>query len=125
MGVGRTATVEHGTPKAAIDTSGRLTARRTISITSPVGDTVSEVEVLRLVAEGLSDAQIAERLFLSPYTVKAHLHSSTPSSASPLAAPPPASPWSSSSPDRIAGFGHKAVCRDRAHFCRPAQGNSG
>ncbi len=29
----------------------------------------------RLVAKGLPDAQIAERLYLSPYTVKAHLHS--------------------------------------------------
>ena len=32
-----------------------------------------EVDVLRLVAEGLSDAQIAERLFLSPHTVHRHV----------------------------------------------------
>jgi DNA-binding NarL/FixJ family response regulator len=31
------------------------------------------VEVLRLVAAGLPDAQVAARLLLSPYTVKAHL----------------------------------------------------
>ena len=29
----------------------------------------------RLAAKGLPDAQIAERLYLSPYTVKAHLRS--------------------------------------------------
>ncbi len=43
--------------------------------TLPFGLTAREVEVLRLVAQGLSDAQMAERLFLSPYTVKAHLRS--------------------------------------------------
>ena len=41
----------------------------------PAGLTDREAEVLRLVAEGLSDAQVAERLYLSPYTVKAHLRS--------------------------------------------------
>lgn len=34
-----------------------------------------EVEVLRLVARGLTNAQVAERLFLSPHTVQAHLRS--------------------------------------------------
>ena len=32
-----------------------------------------EVDILRLVAQGLSDAQIAERLFLSPHTVHRHI----------------------------------------------------
>ena len=32
-----------------------------------------EVEVLRLVADGLTDAQVAERLYLSPRTVGQHL----------------------------------------------------
>ena len=41
----------------------------------PAGLSAREVEVLRLVAEGLPDAQIAARLYLSPYTVKAHLRS--------------------------------------------------
>jgi DNA-binding CsgD family transcriptional regulator len=43
--------------------------------TVPGGLSPREVEVLRLVAQGLSDAQVADRLFLSPYTVKAHLRS--------------------------------------------------
>lgn len=34
-----------------------------------------EIEVLRFVAEGLTDAQIAERLYLSRHTVGNHLRS--------------------------------------------------
>ena len=41
----------------------------------PAGLTAREVEVLRLVAQGLTDAQVAERLFVSPHTVNAHLRS--------------------------------------------------
>src|SRR5262249_27246501 len=39
----------------------------------PAGLTGREVEVLRLVAQGLTDAQVAERLVLSTHTVHAHL----------------------------------------------------
>jgi DNA-binding CsgD family transcriptional regulator/tetratricopeptide (TPR) repeat protein len=40
---------------------------------SPFGLTVREVEVLRLLAQGLTDAQIAEQLIISPRTVNTHL----------------------------------------------------
>ncbi len=39
----------------------------------PAGLSAREVEVLRLVADGLTNAQVAERLFLSPRTINAHL----------------------------------------------------
>jgi predicted ATPase/DNA-binding CsgD family transcriptional regulator len=41
----------------------------------PAGLTTREVEVLRLVAEGLTDAQVAEKLVISLRTVNAHLTS--------------------------------------------------
>jgi predicted ATPase/DNA-binding CsgD family transcriptional regulator len=41
----------------------------------PAGLTSREVEVLGLVAEGLTNAQVAHRLFLSPRTVEAHVAS--------------------------------------------------
>ena len=41
----------------------------------PAGLTSREVEVLGLVAEGLTNAQVAQRLFLSPRTVQRHLNS--------------------------------------------------
>ena len=43
--------------------------------TYPAGLTSREVEVLRLVAQGLTDAQIAEQLVISPRTVNNHLTS--------------------------------------------------
>ncbi len=33
-----------------------------------------ELEVARLVAEGLTTAEVAERLIISPYTASTHLH---------------------------------------------------
>jgi predicted ATPase/DNA-binding CsgD family transcriptional regulator len=43
--------------------------------THPAGLSVREVDVLRLVAAGLTNAEVAERLFLSPRTVDWHLSS--------------------------------------------------
>jgi DNA-binding NarL/FixJ family response regulator len=45
------------------------------SVTYPDGLTAREVEVLRLLAQGLTDAQIAEQLVISPRTVNNHLTS--------------------------------------------------
>ena len=45
------------------------------SPTFPAGLTPREVEVLRLLAMGLTDAQIAEQLVISPRTVNNHLTS--------------------------------------------------
>ena len=41
--------------------------------TNPDGLTARELEVLRLLATGLTDAQIAEQLVLSLHTIHAHL----------------------------------------------------
>ena len=49
------------------------TRRRTPS--NPAGLTAREVEVLLLVAQGLSDIQIAEQLVVSPRTITTHLTS--------------------------------------------------
>jgi DNA-binding CsgD family transcriptional regulator len=43
--------------------------------TSPSGLTAREVEVLRLLAQGLTDTQIADQLFISPRTVNNHFTS--------------------------------------------------
>jgi DNA-binding CsgD family transcriptional regulator/tetratricopeptide (TPR) repeat protein len=45
------------------------------STRNPLGLTTRELEVLRLVAQGLTDAQVAEHLIISPRTVNSHLTS--------------------------------------------------
>ena len=72
---GRTMTLEQ-----VLGAVGRATAATTPSAvrpatspTYPSGLTAREVEVLRLVAQGLTDAQVAERLVISPRTVNTHL----------------------------------------------------
>jgi DNA-binding CsgD family transcriptional regulator/tetratricopeptide (TPR) repeat protein len=57
---------------AADELAAKLGRRRAVN---PGGLTQREVEVLRLVAEGLTDADVGERLFISPRTVSQHLRS--------------------------------------------------
>jgi len=51
----------------------RLPARASAPTTENGGLTKREIEVLRLVAEGLNNQAIAERLFVSDHTVHRHL----------------------------------------------------
>jgi DNA-binding NarL/FixJ family response regulator len=51
------------------------TRKHTGKTPHPQGLTPREVEVLRLVAQGLSDKEIATRLVLSRHTVHRHIHS--------------------------------------------------
>lgn len=47
---------------------------RETAVATPFDLTPRELEILRLVAEGLTDPQVAERLIISKRTVSAHLH---------------------------------------------------
>ncbi len=53
----------------------RLAATPTTVPSYPAGLSAREVEVLQLIALGLTNRQVAERLFLSPRTVEQHLRS--------------------------------------------------
>jgi predicted ATPase/DNA-binding CsgD family transcriptional regulator len=64
------------TPEQALSVSElAMTAKRHAPSAYPDGLTVREVEVLRLVALGLPDAQVADKLVISPRTVQGHLRS--------------------------------------------------
>jgi predicted ATPase/DNA-binding CsgD family transcriptional regulator len=67
------------TPEQAFAARGQKPITRSTTTapppTYPAGLTVREAEVLRLVAGGLTDIQIAEKLVLSPRTVHAHISS--------------------------------------------------
>jgi DNA-binding NarL/FixJ family response regulator len=75
------------TPEQALNAQGLVTMPTTAPVgpssvphtrkvpTYPAGLTTREVEVLRLVAQGLTDAQVAEQLVISPRTVNWHLTS--------------------------------------------------
>jgi DNA-binding CsgD family transcriptional regulator len=55
--------------------AARLASQLTATSSYPAGLSAREVEVLRLVAQGLTNPQAAEALFLSPRTVQQHLRS--------------------------------------------------
>ena len=67
------------TPEQALAAKGQKPTPKltttAIPQTNPAGLTAREVEVLRLLADGLTDIQIAEKLILSPRTVHAHISS--------------------------------------------------
>ncbi|HEY0753184.1 MAG TPA: tetratricopeptide repeat protein [Ktedonobacteraceae bacterium] len=64
------------TPEQALTASEpAMTAKRHAPRAYPDGLTAREVEVLRLVALGLTDAQVADKLVISPRTVQGHLRS--------------------------------------------------
>jgi DNA-binding NarL/FixJ family response regulator len=69
---GRTMTAEQAI-EYAVDHSA--TRETTVRETYPAGLSTREVEVLRLVARGMTDSQVAEKLFISPRTVNWHLGS--------------------------------------------------
>jgi class 3 adenylate cyclase len=60
---------------AAVVARAPAPAQSTAATELPAGLTVRELDVLRLVGAGLSDAETAEQLFLSVRTVNAHLRS--------------------------------------------------
>jgi DNA-binding NarL/FixJ family response regulator len=65
--------------RPAIDRAEILAARiadaPTDASSYPAGLSAREVGVLRLVAQGLTNSQVAEQLYLSPRTVEQHLRS--------------------------------------------------
>jgi DNA-binding CsgD family transcriptional regulator len=67
------------TPEQALVAKGQKPIPRSTTTAPPptylAGLTGREVEVLRLLADGLTDLQIAEKLVLSPRTVHAHISS--------------------------------------------------
>ena len=68
-------TVQGRQPLFAAQTRSQSRMHTEASPAYPEGLSGREVEVLRLLAHGLTDAQIAEALVISPRTVNAHLRS--------------------------------------------------
>ena len=69
--------VPEATPLAVAPASSSVTphAGRPSSNNGSSGLTARELDVLRLVATGLTDAQVADQLVVSPRTINSHLHS--------------------------------------------------
>jgi DNA-binding NarL/FixJ family response regulator len=66
---------EQEAPAEERETPASATAAASASEEYPAGLTAREVEVLRLVAQGMTNAQVAQELYLSPRTVHRHLNS--------------------------------------------------
>jgi DNA-binding CsgD family transcriptional regulator len=64
-------------PRVGASQTGRPTQSKRSDPTAIAPDLLSarEMDVLRLIASGLSDADVAARLYLSPHTVRAHIRS--------------------------------------------------
>ena len=73
----QSAKTQASTPSTPAHASDAISPQgsRVSRVLYPAGLTAREVEVLRLVAEGLTDAQVAEQLVLSPRTISTHLSS--------------------------------------------------
>ena len=72
---GRSMTPEQAQAEEGQKPAPRPTTTVTSPPTYPAGLTAREVEVLHLLAGGLTDLQIAEKLVLSPRTVHTHISS--------------------------------------------------
>ena len=66
---------EQEAPAQEQETPESATAAASASEEYPAGLTAREFEVLRLVAQGMTNAQVARELYLSPRTVHRHLNS--------------------------------------------------
>ena len=66
---------EQEAPTEEQETPESATAAASASEEYPAGLTAREFEVLRLVAQGMTNAQVARELYLSPRTVHRHLNS--------------------------------------------------